>query len=151
MTSPKHENSPRGWPKPEELVPVLSDEVKERSVGGIFKIDTPNQIPYQFPFDGHKPIPSIQLKCQSLLTQRPNIVACCNSTVKTIIGGGSGDQVELIECGRCRTSYLVRTHYDEGDPTPHIDIRVWDTGRNVKKYTKMKRDKNQDVWVEFNK
>lgn len=144
MTSPKETQE-------DSKIPVLSDEVKARCVGGVFKIDLPNQIPYKFPFDGHKPVPSIQLRCQSLLTQKPNIVACCNSTVKTIIGEGSGDQVEIVECGRCRTAYLIHTHYDEGAKEPKINIKVWDTGRNVKRYCKMKRDDDHNIWVEFNK
>lgn len=148
MTSPKQENSPRGWPH-QHLIPELEDEVKAQSVGGVYKIELPNQIPYNFPAGDQGSVPSIQLRCRSLFTKRPNIVSCCNSVVKTVVGKGSGDQTELIECGRCRTAYLVRTKYDENG-NPDIRVKIYDTGRNIKQYSTLKRDANQDVWVSFN-
>lgn len=150
MTSPKITNAPRGFPdkKLEYLVPTLSEEVKKDSYNGIYEIKKPTASSYKFDYDKSKPVDAIQLRCQSLYTKRPDEVHKCNSLIKTIIGHGTGDQTELIECGRCRTSYLVRTIYDDKG---HLEIRVdvWDLGRNLKKYAELKRDKNYKVWVQF--
>ena len=130
------------------LVPELSDEVKADSVGGVYEIKKPEVSEYKFNYDGKETVDSLQLRCQSLLVKRPGVIHRCNSLVKTIIGGGTGDQTELIECGRCRTSYLVRTKYDDAG---HLEIRVnvWDLSRNVKQYADLKRDKDYKIWVNF--
>lgn len=130
------------------LVPTLSDEVKKEAVGGVYEIKKPTATSYTFNYGKDKQVPSIQLRCQSLFVKRPDEIHCCNSLVKTIVGNGTGDQCELIECGRCRTSYLVRTIYDEQG---HLDIRVdvWDLGRNLKQYADLKRDKDYKIWVNF--
>lgn len=130
------------------LVPTLSDEVKKECVGGVYEIQKPTVQEYKFDYDGKKPVDSLQLRCQSLFVKRPDEICKCNSLVKTIIGGGTGDQTELIECGRCRTSYLVRTVYDEEG---HLNIRVnvWDLGRKLKQYADLKRDKDYKIWVNF--
>lgn len=130
-------------------IPVLSDDIKEKTVEGIYKVDLPKIVEYEMPM-GDKKVPSLQFRCQSLYARKPNEICCCNSVVKTAIGGGTGDQTELIECGKCRTSYIIRTQYnDEG----HMAIKatVWDTGRNVKAFCNAKRDKDYNIWVEFNK
>lgn len=149
MTSPKTTNSPRGWPKAERLVPVLSDEVKQDCVYGVYEIKKPTISRYKFEYHGKEPVDAIQLHCQSLYTKRPNEVHKCNSLIKTIIGQGSGTQVELIECGRCRTSYLVKTEYAENGDI-NITVDVWDLGRNLKQYAELKRDKEYRLWVNFN-
>lgn len=133
----------------EKLVPILSEEVKKECVGGVYEIKKPTIQEYKFDYEGKKPVDALQLKCQSLFIKRPGTVCKCNSLVKTIIGGGTGDQTELIECGRCRTSYLVRTQYDDEG---HLNIRVntWDLGRNLKQYAELKRDKDYRIWVNFN-
>ncbi len=130
------------------LVPTLSDEVKSECVGGVYEIQKPTVQEYKFDYDGKTPVDSLQLRCQSLFVKRPDEICKCNSLVKTIIGGGTGDQTELIECGRCRTSYLVRTVYDEEG---HLNIRVnvWDLGRKLKQYADLKRDKDYKIWVNF--
>ena len=139
MTSPKeaaHE------------VPVLDEDVAKATSEGIYKIELPKIEEYKFPMDGSF-IPSLQFRCQSLYAKRPNEVCKCNSVVKTVIGKGTGDQIELIECGKCRTSYLIRTHYND-DGTMEIKTSVWDTGRNIKKFCTTKRDKDYNFWVKFN-
>lgn len=141
MTSPKN---------PEPQVPVLSEEIAKKTQDGIYKIELPKIRNYKMPYDKGVTVPALQFKCQSLYARKPNEVCCCNSVVKTIIGAGSGDQTEIIECGKCRTSYIIRTRYDDKG---HLDIKttVWDTGRNVKAFCTMKRDKDYNTWVEFNK
>lgn len=130
------------------LVPELSEEVKTQSVGGVYEIKKPTVTEHKFDYGQEKPVDSLQLRCQSLFVKRPNEIHCCNSLVKTIIGGGTGDQTELIECGRCRTSYLVRTVYDEKGHL-NIKVNVWDLGRNLKQYADLKRDKDYKIWVNF--
>lgn len=134
--------------KPEYLVPTLSEEVAKDCVGGVFEIKKPTVQEYKFEYDGKKPVDALQLKCQSLFVKRPDTIHRCNSLVKTIIGGGTGDQTELIECGRCRTSYLVRTQYDDKGHL-NIKVNVWDLGRNLKQYADLKRDKDYRIWVNF--
>lgn len=131
------------------LVPVLSEEVKAECVGGVYEIKKPIFSTYKFEYHNQEPVDAIKLHCQSLYTRRPNEVHKCNSLIKTIVGNGSGTQTELIECGRCRTSYLITTKYsDNGDID--IIVNVWDLGRNLKQYAELKRDKNYKVWVSFN-
>lgn len=132
----------------EPEIPVLSTEIAEQTQNGIFKIELPKVVDYKFPMDG-KYIPSLQFKCQSLFAKRPNEICKCNSVIKTVIGKGTGDQTEIIECGKCRTSYLIRSHYNE-DGTLEIKTSVWDTGRNVKRFCSTKRDKDYNFWVQFN-
>lgn len=138
MTSPK-----------EKEVPVLHEDVAKDTQEGIFKIELPKIVDYKFPMDG-RTVPALQFKCQSLYAKRPNEICKCNSVVKTIIGKGTGDQTEIIECGKCRTSYLIRSHYNE-DGSLEIKTSVWDTGRNIKRFCSTKRDKDYNFWVEFNK
>lgn len=145
-SSPKQENSPRGWP---HLIPELSDEVKQACVDGVYEICKPSVSMYKFEYNHKEPVDAIQLHCQSLYTRRPNEVHKCNSLVKTIIGEGSGCQTELIECGRCRTSYLVTTDYNSNGDVD-ITVSVWDLGRNLKQYAELKRDKDHRIWVNFN-
>lgn len=135
-------------PKEEHEVPVLSPEVAKDTQDGIFKIELPKVVDYKFPMDG-RVIPSLQFKCQSLYAKRPNEICKCNSVIKTIVGKGTGDQTEIIECGKCRTSYLIRSHYNE-DGTLEIKTSVWDIGRNAKRFCSTKRDKDYNFWVEFN-
>lgn len=144
MTSPNEKN-----PITPE-VPVLSEEIAKKTVNGVYRIELPKLRDYKMPYLDGKTIPAIQFRCQSLFAKKPNEVCCCNSVVKTIIGRGTGDQTEIIECGKCRTSYIIRTRYDEEG---HLEIKttVWDTGRNVQKFCTLKRDKDYNTWVEFNK
>lgn len=139
--------SPSEHPELPYLVPELADEVKAECVGGVYEIQKPTAQEYKFDYHGHPPVDSIQLRCQSLFAKRPNVLCKCNSLVKTIVGNGSGDQTELIECGRCRTSYLVRTKYENGKCSVRVD--VWDLSRKLKQYADLKRDKDFRIWVSF--
>ena len=132
-----------------KLIPTLSDEVKQECVGGVFEIKKPTISEHVFDYGNKKSVKALQLRCQSLLVKRPDTICRCNSLVKTIVGGGTGDQTELIECGRCRTAYLVRTIYDDAG---HLEVRVdtWDLSRNVKRYAELRRDKDYRIWVSFN-
>lgn len=132
----------------EHLVPSLSKEVVKKCTNGVYKIELPELVEGKVQLgDGYAP--TIQMRCQSLYTKRPNEVHCCNSVVKTIVGRGRGDQTEIVECGKCRTAYVIRTKYDENGKLI-INTSVWNTPRSLDKYCKCKRDKSYGVWVEFN-
>lgn len=135
-------------PELPRLIPVLSEEVKTGCVGGVYEIGKPTITSYKFEYHGQEPVDALQLHCQSLYTRRPNEIHKCNSLIKTIIGHGSGTQTELIECGRCRTSYLVTTKYLENGDIDII-VNIWDLGRNLKQYAELKRDSEHRVWVSF--
>lgn len=136
--------------KPQKrLIPRLSPEVATRTVDGVFEIELPQAVEYKLPMND-KFIPSLQLRCQSLLVKRPNTVCCCNSVVKTIVGQGKGDQTEIIECGKCRTAYLVRTIYGD-DGSLVLKTAVWNLGRNILPFGRLKQDKDYHFWIEFNK
>lgn len=161
---------------PLSLIPTLDDEVKRASVGGVYEVKEPAQykstMPYPYPYsqptsqsdgngngngngngseqDENREIETIQFRCQSLFTKSPDTIHCCNQTIKTIIGRGSGEQTEIISCGKCRTSYLIKTTYHDGEKEPTIKAAVWEINRNIKNYCKVKRDSEQRVWLEFN-
>lgn len=137
---------------PQHLVPNLSEEVKRAAVGGVYGIGSPELVNISMPYPdapGGEPVQAIQFRCQSLFTKFPDTLCKCNQTIKTLIGKGSGDQIEIVSCGKCRTSYLIRTAYDEnGELT--ITTDVWEVNRNIMNYCKVKRDKHHRVWLEFN-
>lgn len=133
----------------EHLVPTLSDDVAAETEDGVYVIPSPTQKAGEIVLNGES-VPVIRLHCHSLRTHRPDTILRCNSIVKTVVGKGSGDQVEIIECGRCRTSYLVRTKYGEnGKPT--ISAAVWNTSRNVNNYCKKLTGKKGEYLVKFNR
>lgn len=130
-------------------VPKLSPEMRMKLNNGVYEIAPPRVVDYVMPMND-KGVPSLQLKCNSLYVKRPNEMHCCNSVVSTIIGKGTGDQTELVECGKCRTAYIIRKIYHE-DGTLEIKTLVWDVGRKCKQFCELKRDNDYRCWVEFNK
>lgn len=137
---------------PKHLVPTLSDEVKRAAVGDVYGIEPPELVNINMPYLNEPNgafVPAIQFRCQSLFTKFPDTLCKCNQTVKTLIGKGSGDQIEIVSCGKCRTSYLIRTAYDKNGEL-NISTEVWEVNRNIKNYCKVKRDKEHRVWLEFN-
>lgn len=134
----------------EKQVPELSENVKKAAQNGIYKIELPDIVNYKFNIGKEKPVPSLQFRCNSLFLYKPNTIDCCHNVIKTVIGKGTGDQTELIECAKCRTSYVIRQIYHE-DGQLEIKIAIYDIGRNVQNFCTTRRDKNSNVWVEFNK
>lgn len=135
--------------QPEEhLVPTLTPEVQMKCVNGVYHIEMPKLVEGKTQMgDGYAP--TIQMKCQSLKACQNGEIHCCNSTVKTIVGRGRGDQTEIVECGKCRTAYVIRTKYDDNGKL-YIHTAVWNVSRNLFKHSKIKRDRNYDIWVRFN-
>lgn len=134
----------------EHKIPILDGEVKKAcDENGVYKINLPELKKSELKIDGKKASETIQLRCQSCYVKHPDTICKCNSTVKTIVGGGTGDQCEIIECGKCRTSYLVRTRYDAQGHLK-LAISVWDTGRNIKSFSRREHNENLDFLLRFN-
>lgn len=136
-------------PEYEHKIPVLDSSVKNAIKDGVYKIDLPTLKKSKLMIDGKAQCSTIQLRCNSCYVKHPDTICKCNSTVKTIVGGGTGDQCEIIECGKCRTSYLVRTQYDE-EGKLHLNVSVWDTGRNLKNFSRREHNENLDFLLRFN-
>lgn len=140
--------SPHKKPVYDQRVPNLSPEVQARTVDNVYAIKTPEIVKSILSIDGEEKAPILQLKCQSLYMRKGDMVYACNSTVKTIIGEGTGDQTEIIECGKCRTSYLIRTSYDKNGELD-LNMSVWQTPRNIRNYSFHKHTDDGEYLVEF--
>lgn len=135
-------------PVDEHLVPTLSPEVQAKTTDGVYNIELPELVDGRVQL-GEGYAPTIQMRCKSLHVKKPSEIHCCNSVVKTIVGRGRGDQTEIVECGKCRTAYVIRQRYDDNGKLT-INTSVWNTPRNLDKYCTTKRDRNYGVWVQFN-
>lgn len=132
-------------------VAILDEEVvKACDKDGVYTVNLPELQNSELELDGQKICKTILLRCQSLYVKQPDTICKCNSVVKTIVGGGTGDQCEIIECGKCRTSYLVRTIYDK-EGHLKMNVSVWDTGRNLRPFTRRSHDDDYNFKLEFNK
>lgn len=152
MTSSKNKvplNNMDNRPVDEHLIPVLAPEVEQAMEKGAFFIRLPELVEGKVQL-GEGYAPTIQMRCQSLKACQNGEVHRCNSVVKTVVGRGRGDQTEIIECGKCRTAYVIRTKYDDNGKM-YINTSVWNTPRNLDKYAEIDRDRNYGVWVRFNK
>lgn len=129
----------------------LSPKVEEKTdANGVYTIELPTPVKSKLVIDGKEVSDTIQLKCHSLYVRKGDTVCACNSTVKTIIGAGTGDQCEIVECGKCRTAYLIRTVYDENNHLK-LNVSVWDTCRNLKNLSRREHDDDLNFQVVFNK
>lgn len=133
----------------EHKIPRLDSAVSSEVVNSEYKIKTPLKTPGEISLTSRDPVAVVRLNCQSLITYSPDTIVKCNSCVKTIFTGGSGDQTEIIECGKCRTSYLVRTQFDDKGQ-PIVDCAIWDISRNVKNYGFVKTNDAGDFIIKFN-
>lgn len=136
-------------PKREYKIPRLDKAVAEETVNGEYKINTPTEVHSKLNLSSEDPKSVVRLNCNSLITYSPDTIVKCNSCVGTILYGGTGDQTEIIECGKCRTSYLVRTRFDD-EGVPHISCAIWDISRNVKNYCFATSNDKGDFIVRFN-
>lgn len=143
-------SKPKEKPKYDYRVPVLEPEVAEKTVDGVYKIELPTPVKSMLVIDDEEKCETIQLKCHSLYVKKGDTVCACNSTVKTIVGAGDGDQTEIVECGKCRTAYLIRTTYDDFHHLK-LNISVWDTNRNIKNLSYREHDDDYNYLVRFNK
>lgn len=131
-------------------IPTLDPEVEAACKDGVYKIELPTVKGSELTIDGEKVCKTLQLWCNSCFVKHPDTVCKCNSVVKTVVGGGTGDQCEIIECGKCRTSYLIRSVYDE-EGHLKFNISVWDTGRNLKSFSRREHDDDYNFLLRFNK
>lgn len=136
-------------PRYEYRIPVLSLDVAEATKDGVYTIERPIPVKSTLVIDDKERCSTVQLRCNSLYVKKGDVVHKCNSTVKTIIGRGTGDQTEIIECGKCRTSYLIRTQYDEAGHLT-LSMSVWDTNRNIKNLSYREHDDDYNYMVRFN-
>lgn len=134
-------------------IPKLDGEVRNAIKDDLYLIQPPTPKKGGLTIDtvdGPKLCHTIQLRCNSCFVKHPDTVCKCNSVVKTVVGGGTGDQCEIIECGKCRTSYLIRTIYDDGGHMK-LNVSVWDTGRNIKCFSHREHDDDYNFLLRFNK
>lgn len=137
--------------QPLHLIPNLDEEVeKEVDSDGLYTIHRPTTHEGNLCVVGVPTQDMIQIRCHSLNVKKPDTICQCNSVVKTVIGNATGDQIDIVECGKCRTSYLIRTRRDENGKL-NISARIWDISRNLKNFTTMKHNSAYDFQVKFNK
>lgn len=134
----------------ESKVPILDPELEAECKDGVYTIPFPTLRNGTLTIDDIETVGTIQLRCNSCFVKRPDTICKCNSTVKTIVGGGTGDQCEIVECGKCRTSYLIRTIYDDKGHLK-LNVSVWDTGRNLGRFARREHNDNYDFILRFNK
>lgn len=135
---------------PRKVATLDEEVIKACDENGVYTVNLPELQNSELELDGQKVCKTILLRCQSLYVKQPDTICKCNSVVKTIVGAGTGDQCEIIECGKCRTSYLVRTIYDK-EGHLKMNVSVWDTGRNLRPFTKRTHDDDYNFKLEFNK
>lgn len=134
----------------EKKIPKLDPELEAECKDGTYTIPMPSYKFGELTIEDHNICKTIQLRCNSCFVKHPDTVCKCNSTVKTIVGGGTGDQCEIVECGKCRTSYLIRTRYDE-EGHLKLNVSVWDTGRNLQAFSRREHDDDYNFILRFNK
>ena len=134
----------------ESKVPILDPELEAECKNRVYTIPFPTLKKGTLTIDDVETVGTIQLRCNSCFVKHPDTICKCNSTVKTIVGGGTGDQCEIVECGKCRTSYLIRTIYDE-EGHLKLNVSVWDTGRNLLPFARREHDDEYNFMLRFNK
>ena len=144
-------------PKPERehkhLIPLLAKDVRKRTSNDVYMIDLP-KIEETAVLAGKRSVKSLNLRCQGLVVNRdkngvPRLLDFCNGSLKTIVGKGTGTQVELISCSKCRTAYIVRQSWDEKGRL-EIQTTVYEMSEKLKDFAKGKLDEDYNYWVEFN-
>lgn len=96
---------------------------------GRYRIDRPEVVDGSMTF-GPNTVKTLRFICQSAYMMKDGTVDVCHNPFKTIVGGGTGDQTEIVECGKCRTQYIVRTKYGYLG-TLELQTSVWDIGRKI--------------------
>lgn len=123
--------------KPLHLIPTIDSEVKKAcNEEDEFVITSPTVSKGVLAMAGVPVQDSYCLKCHSVCVKKPNTVCKCNSTITTIIGKVAGEQVQIVECGKCRSAYLVRTKEGEKGE-PQISAQIWDVSRNLKNFAEV--------------
>lgn len=130
---------------PKHLIPNIDHTVMERcDKNGYYQVEPPTPKEGKLVVVGVPSQDMTQFSCNSLYVKKPDTVCKCNSVVTTLVGQPTGDHTQIIECGKCRTSYIMRTV--NGKTT----IKVWDISRNLKNFVEpFVADKKHYV-VKFN-
>lgn len=80
---------------------------------------------------GKSSVETLRFICHAPYVRKDNSIDICMNPMKTVVGGGTGDQTEIIECGKCRSQYIIRTQYSD---LGHVNFStsIWDVGRKLK-------------------
>lgn len=136
---------------PRTLFPNLDPELaKELGDDYTYNIPTPTVKKGTLTVVGVPSQEMRQVYCNSLCVKKPDTVCKCNSVITTLVGEPEGDQIQIVECGKCRTSYLMRTRKDENGEVK-ITAKIWDVSRNLKNFVQQIENDNYDFLVKFNK
>lgn len=93
---------------------------------------------------------TLRFICQSAYVNKEGKVSICKNPCLTVVGGGTGDQTKIIECGKCRSQYIVRTQYNDAGNV-HFMTSVWAIGRKVSQLGKLWTDrKDWESYIDFN-
>lgn len=96
---------------------------------GRFRIDRPQIVDGSMTFGPNK-VSTLRYICQSAYMMKDGTIDVCRNPFKTVVGRGTGDQTEIVECGKCRTQYIVRSKYSALGSL-EVQTSVWDIGRKI--------------------
>lgn len=83
---------------------------------------------------------TLRMICQSAYMNKEGQISICKNPCFTVVGGGTGDQTQIIECGKCRTQYIIRRRYNE-QGNVNFSTSVWAIGRKVGEKGKLWTDR----------
>lgn len=125
---------------PVKITVNFTDEALKRvDVKGRYKIEFPQIVNGKMQF-GANEVHTQRFICQAPYMRKDGTIDVCNNPMKTVIGMGTGDQAEIIECGKCRSQYIMRTIYNKVGNVKY-STSVWDIGRKVAKEGRLWTDR----------
>lgn len=115
-----------------------------------FKIAQPEIVDGKMQF-GANIVNTLRFICHAPYMRKDGTIDVCHNPMKTVVGRGTGDQTEIVECGKCRSQYIIRTIYDDAG---HVTFSnsIWDIGRKVSSVGTLWTDrKDYTSYVKFEK
>ena len=109
--------------------------VGRTTVDGKFHLYLPTISKGEMDFGKYKQ-KTLRFICQSAYVNKEGQVSICNNPFKDVVGGGTGDQTEIVHCDKCRTQYIIRTRYNEAGNV-NFSTSVWAIGRKVAELGKL--------------
>lgn len=117
----------------------MTPEALGRTKDGKFHIYQPEIVNGKMDF-GSYDCATLRLLCQSAYMNKDGEISVCHNPFFTVVGQGLGDQTQIVECGKCRTQYIIRRKYNEqGNLT--FSTSVWAIGRKVETKGKLWTDR----------
>lgn len=117
----------------------MDDEALTRTENGRFHIHPLVIVDGEMDFGKYKQ-KTRRMICQSAYMNKEGRVSICKNPCFTVVGEGSGDQTQIIECGKCRTQYVIRRqHNTQGDTL--FSTAVWAIGRKIGEKGKLWTDR----------